>query len=254
MRFHTRPALIRPALAVTAAVALTVSLAAASPAQAATYTPLSERSLANSSLGAADVPRWMSRGTKPEPDQTFRKGRTAGAPDLCLDANGDAIEGKRARQSMESMVTTRVNLDEFQAIEINSNIYQYRTRAAAERAWSHLSSGAARCAGRIEVDVKEDGASVRAVITTEVNHTRPLFGTPGITLFQDVDLDVNASDVEVAIIGDQYASYYLAGMSIIRVEFASINGDFRGVGRVSRGFVDTMSIVIAQRVERRTLR
>jgi hypothetical protein len=38
------------------------------------------------------------------------------------------------------------------------------------------------------------------------------------------------------------------------VEFASINGDFRGVGRVSRGFVDTMSIVIAQRVERRSLR
>lgn len=246
--------LIRPALAVAASVALTVSLAVAYPAQAATYTPLTERSLAGSSLGAGDVPRWMSRGTKPEPEQTFRKGRTASTPELCLDANGDAIEGRQPRQSMGSMVTTRVNLDEFQAIEINSNIYQYRTRAAAERAWSHLSSGASRCAGRIEVDVEEDGASVRAVIITEVNHTRPLFGTQGITLFQDVELDVNASELEIAIIGDQYASYYLAGMSIIRVEFASINGDFRGIGRVSRGFVDTMSIVIAQRVERRTSR
>lgn len=245
---------LRPALSVCAAVALAVPLVVASPAQAATYKPLGERALANASLGAADVPRWMARGTTPEAERTFAKKDAAIAPDLCLDANGDGIEGKKPRQYMESMVNTRVNLDDFQFIEVNSNIYQYRSRSAAESAWADLRAGAARCAGRVEADVEEEGNTVRAVITTEVSTTPALFGTQGLALFQDVDLAVNAADLEITIIGDQYANYYLAGTSIIRVEFANINGDFRGIGRVSRGFVETMAIVVAQRVERRSSR
>jgi hypothetical protein len=219
---------VRPTLAVVASIALTVSLAVAYPAQAATYIPLSERSLANSSLGAGDVPRWMSRGTKSDPQQTFGRGAAAGAPALCMDANGDAIEGRQARQSMESKVTTRLNLETEESTDLYSHIFQYRTRAAAERAWSFLSANAARCQGRIEADVEGDGISSRMVVTTEVNHTRPLFGTPGITLFQDVDAVIDAFDIEFFIIGDSYVSYYLAGMSIISVAIASNDGDFRG--------------------------
>jgi len=252
MRIPTK--LTRPVLASTAALALAVPLAVASPAQAASYRALGQEALANSSLGAADVPRWMARGTTPEVERTFLKGDAALRPDLCLDANGDAIEGKQPKKYMGSMVNTRVNLDDFQFIELNSNIYQYKTRAAAERAWSKLQVGAAQCAGSIEVDVEEEGASVRAAITTEVHTTQALFGTPGLSLFQDVSLDVNAADLEIALIGDQYSNYYLAGMSIIRVEIANINGDFRGIGRVSRGFVDSMAIVVAQRVQQRTTR
>lgn len=200
-----------------------------------------------------DVPRWMSHGTRSEPQLTFRRGAAAGAPELCVDRNGDAIQGRPARQSMESKVVTRVTLDPQGSTDVASHIFQYRTRAAAERAWSYLTTNAARCEGRTEVNGEGEGITTRGVVTAEVAHTRPLFGTPGITILADIDLVIDAFDTEFALIGDAYTTYYLAGMSIISVTFASNDGDFRGVGRVSRGFVDTMSIVIAQRVERRTL-
>jgi hypothetical protein len=238
---------MRPLLALAASVALTIPLLVASPAQAAQYNPLSERGLANSSLGAADVPRWMSRGITPVARQTFIKGSLAGAPPLCVDQSGEAVRGRQARQEMSSTVATRTGK------EIGSYIYQYRTREAAVRAWSQLNSLAAQCEGRVEVDVAGDGMATRVVINTEVNQTRTLFGTSGLTLFLDYDGVVEAFDTEFAWFGDSYVSYYLAGTSIVGVVFSSGEGT-RGVGRVTRGFVDTMSIVIAQRLERRSLR
>ena len=238
---------MRPLLALTASVALTIPLLVASPAQAAQYNPLSERGLANSSLGAGDIPRWMSRGTTPVAQQTFVKGSLAGAPALCVDQSGEAVQGRQARQEMTSTVATRTSK------EIGSYIYQYRTREAAVRAWSQLNSLAVQCEGRVEADVAGDGIATRMVINTEVNQTRPLFGTSGLTLFLDFDIVIDAFDTEFAFVGDSYVSYYLAGTSIVGVAFSSGEGT-RGVGRVTRGFVDTMSIVIAQRLERRSLR
>jgi hypothetical protein len=91
------------------------------------------------------------------------------------------------------------------------------------------------------------------VINTEVSQTRSLYGTSGLTLFLDYDVVIDAFDTEFAFVGDSYVSYHLAGTSIVGVGFSSGEGS-RGVGRVTRGFVDTMSIVVAQRVERRSLR
>lgn len=240
------PSLMRPVLALAACAALTVPLAV-QPAQAAQYSRLSERTLAHSSLGAGDVPRWMSRGTTPDPKQSFREGSIAGSPALCLDTNGEAVEGRQARESMASVVATRMNS------ELGSAIYQYRTREAAVRAWNDLNARAGQCQGRVDVDVAGEGISTRMVINSQVNQTRALFGTPGLTLFLDFDIVTNAFDSEFAFVGDSYVSYYLAGTSIVGVSFTSTEGT-RGVGRVTRGFVDTMSIVIAQRVERRSLR
>lgn len=239
--------LVKLAVTVTSSVALTIPLLVASPAQAAQYNPLSERGLANSSLGAGDVPRWMSRGTTPVARQTYETGRLAGAPEVCLDQSGNFTEARRARQSMGSVVATGMNR------ELGSFIYQYRTRAEAVRAWSNLESLAAQCESRVEIDLAEQGMSTRMVVKTEVNRTRPLFGTSGLTFFYDFDIAVNAFDTDFSFVGDSYVGYYLAGTSIVGVAFSSGEGT-RGVGRVTRGFVDTMSIVIAQRLERRSLR
>lgn len=238
--------LLRPALTLAACVALTVPVVV-QPAQAAQYSRLSERTLAHSSLGAGDVPRWMSRGTTPEPKQSFRKGSIAESPALCVDTNGEAVEGRQARESMASVVATRMDT------ELGSTIYQYRTREAAVRAWNDLNAHAGQCQGRVDVDVAGEGISTRMVINTQVNQTRALFGTPGLTLFLDFDVVIDAFDTEFAYVGDSYVSYYLAGTSIVGVYFTSGEGT-RGVGRITRGFVDTMSIVVAQRVERRSLR
>jgi hypothetical protein len=189
----------------------------------------------------------MSRGTRPEARQTFVKGSLAGAPALCVDQSGEAVLGRQARQEMASTVATLTGK------EIGSYIYQYRTREAAVRAWSQLNSLAVQCEGRVEVDVAGDGIATRMVINTEVNQTRTLFGTSGLTLFLDYDFVIEAFDTEFAFVGDSYVSYYLAGTSIVGVAFSSGEGS-RGVGRITREFVDTMSIVVAQRVERRSLR
>lgn len=239
--------LMRPLLALAASVALTVPLVVAQPAQAAAHSPLSERGLANSSLGAGDIPRWMSRGTKPVAKRTYETGRVAGGPQVCLDQSGTFTEVRRARQSLGSVVATGMNR------ELGSFIYQYRTRAEAVRAWSNLESLAAQCERRVELDLSDEGMSTRMVVNTEVNQTRPLFGTSGLTFFYDFDIVVNAFDTDFSFVGDSYVSYYLAGTSIAAVAFSSGEGT-RGVGRVTRGFVDTMSIAIAQRVERRSLR
>lgn len=239
--------LLRPVLAVVASLAVTLPMVLAQPAQAASYSPLSERSLANSSLGAGDVPRWISRGTRPEPKRAFRTGSMAASPALCLDQNGNSLEGRQPRQSMDSVVALRTNT------EVGSYVYQYRTREAAERAWSDLNSRAAGCQGRVEVDLSDEGISTRMVVNTQVSQTPPLFGSAGLTLFLDYDIVTKAFDTKFAFVGDSYVTYYLAGTSIVGVAFTSSEGT-RGVGRVTRGFVDTMSIVIAQRVERRSLR
>lgn len=238
--------LMRPLLALTASVVLTVPLVVAQPAQAATYSPLSERGLALSSLGAGDVPRWMSRGSTPEAKQSFRTGSLASAPPVCMDQTGNFTEAKRARQSMESMVATR------EGKEVGSIIFQYRTRAAAERAWNELISLAAQCQRRVALDLSAEGISTRTVVLTEVSRTRALFGTSGLTFFYDFNVVIDAFGSKFAFVGDSYVSYYLAGTSITSVGFGSGTGT-RGVGRVTRGFVDTMSIVVAQRVERRSL-
>jgi hypothetical protein len=238
------------------ATALAFSVVVANPAQAnTTYRTLPERTLANSSMNASDVPRWMTRGMMPVAEQAFIKGARAPRPDLCLDSDGNGISGKQPRQYMESKVTLRQNLDAFSFTEVNSNIYQYRTRAAAVRAWAHLRAAVQRCAGKIEVDVEAEDASVTATITTKVLTTQNLFGTPGIALIQDVELDVEAADLEIDISGDQYGNYRLAGAAIIRVEYAKVNGPMTGfIGRVNRKFVDTMATVVAQRIERRSTR
>lgn len=239
--------LLRPVLAVAASVAITLPMALAQPAQAAVYVPLNDLRLAASSLAAGDVPQWMSRGTTPVARQVLRKGREADSPGLCLDRSGEPLEGKQARQSMYSSVDLRMNTD------VGSYIYQYSSRDAAVRAWNNLNSLAAQCEGRIEVDLSDEGISTRMVVNTTVSQTRPLYGTAGLTLFLDFDLVVKAFDTKFAFVGDSYVSYYLAGTSIVGVAFASSEGT-RGVGRITRGYVDTMSIVVAQRVERRSLR
>lgn len=253
MRLSTR------ILAVLSAPALAVSVVVAAPQASAgssdTQQPISRAELLQSSLSVSDVPRWMRDGEEPSLERAFAKRPDARGPDVCLDQNGEDVTGPAPRMAASSMVTTRQNLDDFQFIEVNSNIYQYRDRAAAERAWHSLQSTVHGCAGTIEIDVEEEGASVSARVATSVSTTGRQFGYRGFALLQDVALDISAGEIEIDILGDQYASYRLAGTTVLRVEIAVINGNRAGtIGHISQSFVDTMARVVALRVERRSLR
>jgi hypothetical protein len=244
----------RPALAVSAAIALTVPVVIAGPVQASAYRPLGERALANSSLSATDVPRWMRRGTEPQMLSEFKQGRQAARPDLCpSDVVGSPdVLGRRAHQSMQSVAFTRGGPDAVRATLMESSIYQYRSREDAESAWAFLNAQAQTCQDFVAEDVDPFGGRVYQEVKTRVRALPILFGTPGLEIFTDVSAGVEGFDLVIK--GDIYAHYYLAGTSVVRMLFTNVNGDSRGVGRVSEGFIRTMAIVLAQRVETRSSR
>ncbi|MFY9219241.1 MAG: hypothetical protein WAO40_01680 [Candidatus Nanopelagicales bacterium] len=236
-------------------VALSGSLLMANPAQAAKTKAMSEDALASSSVKLGDLPRWMINTADPSLTQMYKDGRRPPQADLCLDANGAQLLGPRPKQYMESVAITRENVDELSAVEINSNIYQYANRSAAVRAWNRLNVTVAKCAANIDLDIEEEGVEVKASVKTEVETLPVLFGRPGVGINLDVTVDVSAGDLTIDIAGDQVGHYYLAGQSIIRVEYANINGASPGsISRVNREFVSTLAIVVAQRIERRSAR
>ena len=247
-------ATLRPVLAVSVALAAALPLAIAGPAQAAAYRPLDERALGNSSLSAADVPRWMSRGNEPQMLSEFKQGRQAVRPDLCPSdvVNNPNVLGRRPQQSMQSVAFTRGGPDALKGTYIESSIFQYRTRADAESAWMFLNQQARTCRSFVAEDEDPFGGRVYQEVRTRVETLPTLFGAAGLEISTDVNAGVEA--VGMSVKGDVYAHYYLAGTSVVRLLFTNVNGDSRGIGRVSEGFVQTMAIVLAQRVERRSSR
>lgn len=247
---------VTSALTLCAALALAVPLAIVSPAQAATYNTLGERALNNSSLGASDVPRWMQRDVSPRVERNYLTKGGARAPILCVDADGQEVTGPKPRQRMTSEVTTRVNIQDFRFIVLTSDIYQYPSRSAAEQAWSELQADLAQCPVDTTITVEEGpGITVQFEVRTQINATPALFGTPGISVFQDLTQSTTFPDGYTNDdFGDGAYTMYLSGTSIVAVTLVNFNGEFRGIGRVSRNFVDTTAIVVAQRVQRRSLR
>jgi hypothetical protein len=244
---------LRPLLAISVLVSLAAPLIVAGPAQAGAYRPLSERTLANSALSAADIPRWMRHGSAPRDERFFAEGRKAFRPDLCPQEDGDYVVGVRPRQSMVSTAITREDEASGRGTMIESAIFQYRTRSDAERAWADLNARARTCPSFVQEGTSDIGGG-RVEVNTRVGALRNVFGTPGLEVVIDYTADIRFGDINWLMIADQHANYYLAGTSIVRVTYANLMGQSLGVGRVTQGFVQTMAIVVAQRVESRSSR
>jgi hypothetical protein len=245
---------LRPVLAVVVALAAALPLAIAGPAHAESYRPLDERAMAHASLSAADVPRWMRRGNEPQMLQEFKQGRQAIRPDLCPSdvVNNPAVLGRRPQQSMQSVAFTRGGPDAVKATLVESAIFQYRSRSDAKSALAFLNAQAQTCRSFVTEAVDPFGGRLFQEVDTRVRPLPTLFGTPGLEI--STDLSAGVENFDLVVKGDVFAHYYLAGTSVVRIQFTNVNGDSRGVGRVSEGFVQTMAIVLAQRVERRSSR
>lgn len=244
---------LRPLVALSASLALAVPVLVAGPAQAGAYRPVSERTLANSSMSAADIPRWMRHGSVPRVERSFGEGRNASRPDLCPDMSDAQVVGKRPQQSMASTAITRENEQTGQGTLMESVIFQYRTRAEAERAWADLNARARTCPSFVSEDASDVGTG-RLEVNTRVGTLRTVFGTPGLEVLTDYTADIRFLGEKWLMRADQYANYYLAGTSIVGVRYANVMGQSIGLGRVTQGFVQTMAIVVAQRVESRSSR
>jgi hypothetical protein len=225
----------------------------ASPAQAGAYRPVGERTLANSSMSAADIPRWMRHGSAPRDERFFAEGRKASRPDLCPQEDGDYVVGMRPQQSMVSTAITREDEASGRGTLIASVIFQYRTRADAERAWADLNARARTCPSFVQEEASDIGSG-RVEVNTRVGALRTVFGTPGLEVLTDYTAEIKFLGEDWLMRADQHANYYLAGTSIVGVRYANVMGQSFGVGRVTQGFVQTMAIVLAQRVESRSAR
>jgi hypothetical protein len=245
--------MLPPVLAVSAAIALTVSVVIAAPAQAGAYRPVGERTLANSSVSAADIPRWMRHGGAPRVERFFAEGRNAARPVLCPQEDGVYVVGMRPQQSMASIAITREDEASGRGTMIDSVIFQYRSRSDAERAWADLNVRARTCPSYVQEEASAVGRG-RVEVNTRVGTLRNVFGTPGLEVVTDYTADITLLDVNWLMIADQHANYYLAGTSIVGVRYANVMGQSLGVGRVTQGFVESMAIVLAQRVESRSSR
>lgn len=184
----------------------------------------------------------------------FKQGRQAVRPDLCPSdvVNSPSVLGRRPHQSMQSVAFTRGGPDALEATYVESSIFQYRSRADAESAWAFLNGQARTCRSFVAEDEDPFGGRVYQEVRTRVEALPTLFGTDGLEISTDIDAGVEG--VGLSVKGDVHAHYYLAGTSVVRVLFTNVNGDSRGIGRVSEGFVRTMAIVLAQRVEQRSSR
>jgi hypothetical protein len=196
----------------------------------------------------------MRRGNVPQMDSLFEKGRRAVRPDLCPSdvLNNPNVLGRRPQQSMQSVAFTRGGPDAAEGTLIESSIFQYRSRSDAEAGWDFLNAQSQTCRSFVAEDKDPFGGRIYQEVDTRVASLPTLFGTAGLEISTDVTAGVEGFDL--AIKGDVYAHYYLAGTSVVRVQFMNVNGDSRGIGRVSEGFVRTMAIVLAQRVERHSAR
>lgn len=184
----------------------------------------------------------------------FKQGRQAVRPELCPSdvVNNPNVLGRRPQQSMQSVAFTRGGPDTLKGTYIESSIFQYRTRADAESAWTFLNQQAGTCRSFVAEDEDPFGGRVYQDVRTRVQTLPALFGTAGLEISTDVEAGVEV--VGMSVKGDVYAHYYLAGTSVVRLLFTNVNGDSRGIGRVSEGFVRTMAIVLAQRVDQRSSR
>jgi hypothetical protein len=228
----------------------------AGPAQAASSRPLDEKALANSSLSATDIPRWMRHGAAPQVEQFFSKGRDAGGPLVCPSGEtpSDFIRGKRARELMYSRAILW-EVPPSKRAQTGSYIFQYSSRDDAERAWEFLNAQANTCPSFVKNETSDSGRA-RTEVDTRVRTLPDLFGTPGLEVWTSASNRFTSDEPKLttSYTADALAHYYLAGTSIVQVEHQTVNGDSRGVGRVTRGFVETMAIVVAQRVEQRSSR
>jgi hypothetical protein len=196
----------------------------------------------------------MRRGNEPQMLSEFKQGRQAVRPDLCPSdvVNNPNVLGRRPQQSMKSVAFTRGGPDALKVTYIESSIFQYRSRADAESAWNFLSQQAQTCRSFVAEENDPFGGRVYQEVRTRVETLPTLFGAAGLEISTDVDAGVEG--VGVSVKGDIHAHYYIAGTSVVRVLFTNVDGDSRGIGRVSEGFVQTMAIVLAQRVERHSSR
>ena len=244
--FRTRSVFIGAVLA--AGVAATTLTASALPVG---IKPLDEAQMRAVSLKISDIPSdLLIKGQTPARVIDYVAGKRAPAPDLCITKKGDTVYGKKPRQWMESNITLKEDLGNFSFVATNSDIYQYANAKRALKAYDELRTMAMECSQTTRAKVKDDGAKVKVKVKGKFKNAASIGGVRGFALSFDLNLGVDVPDkIDLALLADQYSVYHLSGTSIVRVEYAQVDGDkVKKIGKPKRQYTKSASRTVTYRV------
>lgn len=233
-----------------------VGTAFVSPASAGDTRALTKPEMMASLMKTADVPKNVRSAktrstlrTTPTRTAKYLSGADTVGPDLCFDKNGKQLNGRRPATEATAEITLESGGLNGVNMSTNNEIYNYGTPAKAQSAWRNLLKKARQCNGTVTKDMSEEGTSADVVVKTRFARTPALLGARGFTITADVSVQI-AGEVDISVLGDQYAAYRVVGPAIERVEFAaiSLDGSKVGINKERRAFTRSETDKVAQRV------
>ncbi|NQU37100.1 MAG: hypothetical protein HQ526_05815, partial [Actinobacteria bacterium] len=207
-----------------------------------------------------DVPGSFSKN--PSRSLDYAKGANTFRFEMCVDANGDKVFGKKPAQEMNSTVSLLEELDgDGEPIKqrvVSSDIYGYTSARAAKKAWNKLNKARTRCAKKINEPFDLPGVSLSAIVKQKTAALKTTNGAPGFAVKQRVFIDIGTGAPDgIQIYLGGYTNYRYVGTTIQRVQFANLTNKSRAKSAIKpnwAAFTRQESITIADRVARLRVR
>ncbi len=200
-------------------------VAGVGPAQAVHLVP-SPAELQSASLQLSDVPpsfsddpKWESSYTGPGDTRRY---------EMCVDKDGHKVFGTPPQQHENATVAldqTGSGENITAAKVVSSDIYAYRTRRVAHRAWRDLRKARARCAPTISKPMDFDGVMIDVEVTQAIRGLPRYHGSRGFSNHQKVSTVIKGGSQGMEIYVDGYSAYRRVRNSILRVQFAHYDQD-----------------------------
>jgi hypothetical protein len=211
--------------------------------------------LESASLQVADVPAgfWVNG------DRTRSLSYTAAPKTLrfeaCVDKDGNKVFGRVPVQHENSMVTlyqVGSGADTRATRAVSSDIYAYRSRSEALRAWKALERDRRRCAPKAGTKVPFQGIDVEVDARQELRTLPRASGMPGYTLEQNVEALIAPTNPQgLSLWVGGFTAYRQVGRAIVRAQFANYNRDSREGAALTdayRSFTTQEALRVARRL------
>jgi hypothetical protein len=243
---------VRRALA-TALLATAACAVAPGAAVADWYFPTT---LESASLKVSDVPASFFVNGARERQLSYASGSKTKRFEACVDKDGNKVFGARPGQHENSMVTlyqVGVGADTRATRAVSSDIYAYRSRGDALRAWKALNRDRSRCAPKAGTKVPFQGIDVDVDARQALRTLPTASGMPGYTLEQNVAASVAPNDPQgLSLWVGGFTAYRQVGRAIVRAQFANYNRDSSEGAALTpayRSFTTQEALRIARRLK-----
>lgn len=242
---------VRRALA-TALLASAACAIAPGVASADWYFPTA---LEEASLQVSDVPASFFVNGARERQLSYASGSKTRRFEACVDKDGNKVFGARPRQHENSMVTlyqVGSGADTRATRAVSSDIYAYRSRSEALRAWKALNAARSRCAPKAGTKVPFQGIDVEVDARQELRTLPRASGMPGYTLEQNVEALIAPTNPQgLSLWVGGFTAYRQVGRAIVRAQFANYNRDSREGAALTdayRSFTTQEALRVARRL------